>query len=329
VALRTARDIEEIVKKVRLELVEDEEFSGAQAICWRLEELGVRPCPSVRTINRILARSDLIRRRTGPYVPSGKKYPKLPAANAGSLHQSDFVGPYYLGRGLRFYSLNSVDLATGRCATEPMRTRDAQATVTAFWRTWTRLGIPEFQQVDNDMVFYGSARHPRGLGPLVRLCLMHDVEPWFIPLAEPWRNGVVEKFNDIWRQKFVGHVQLSSEEDLQAESLAFESRHNSRYRYSKLNGKTPIEALKASRVKLRFPPGSETPRHPLPRPDKGQYHLVRFVRSEGQFDVFGEKFRAPPECVYEYVCLTIDVANERLKVLLNWKQVDEHPYDLK
>ena len=42
--------------------------------------------------------------------------------------------------------------------------------------------------------------HPAGLGPLIRLCLAMGVEPWFIPPAEPWRNGIVEKFNDRWQQ---------------------------------------------------------------------------------------------------------------------------------
>jgi hypothetical protein len=35
---------------------------------------------------------------------------------------------------------------------------------------WSRL-VPEHQQIDNEMVFYGSRAHPRGMGPLIRLCL--------------------------------------------------------------------------------------------------------------------------------------------------------------
>jgi putative transposase len=88
--------------------------------------------------------------------------------------------------GLRFYSLNSVDLATGRCAIEPV-TEGKEGSMAAFWATWHRLGIPRYQQVDNEMTFYGSPTHPRGMGKLIRLCLHYGVEPIFIPLKEPWR----------------------------------------------------------------------------------------------------------------------------------------------
>ena len=68
------------------------------------------------------------------------------------------------------------------------------------------MGIPENLQVDNEMAFFGSPAHPRGMGPLIRLCLLSGVHLWFIPPAEPWRNGVIEKFNDHYRQKFLAKV---------------------------------------------------------------------------------------------------------------------------
>jgi putative transposase len=323
---RTAREIEDTVKRIRAKLDGDQEFCGARAIRWEMESRGLQPLPSIRTIGRILARHDLIRRRNGRYEPKGKKYPRMTAAAPGDVHQTDFVGPRYLRGGVRFYGLNSVDLATGRCATEPMHSRDAQACLDGFWNSWIRCGMPRHQQVDNEMVFYGSPRYPRAMGPLIRLCLLHEIEVWFIPLGEPWRNGVVEKFNHHWDQKFLRRVELGSRSELMPECLRFETRHNTRYRYGKLNGKTPMEALSVSGARLRFPPEPGAPRHPLPKPESGRYHLMRFVRSDGVLDVFGEKFRAPPECTYEYVQLTIDVAAQRLQVFLDRQLVDEHLY---
>lgn len=323
--MQTAPQVEQLVRLTRRRLEEAGEFSGAQAIRWEMADQEVGAVPSTRTINRILARNGLKRRRDGPYESKGKRYPKLVAARPGDVHQTDFVGPCYLHGGIRFYGLNSVDLATGRCATQPIPTRSAQVTLDALWSSWERLGMPRHQQVDNEMVFYGSPRHPRSMGPLLRLCLLNGIEVWFIPLAEPWRNGVVEKFNDFWQQKFLRRVELSSRLELHEQCLAFEARHNSRYRYSKLGGRTPTSALKRSGHTLRFP-GSESPRHPLPRPQSGRYHLVRFVRSDGVIDVFGEKFRAPPECLYEYVRLTVDVAQQRLRIYCADELVDEHPY---
>ena len=72
---RTSSEIEEIVKMVRLNLYNQDLFCGAQAILWELEDFGVKPLPSVRTINRILARNELTHRRTGRYEAKGTVYP--------------------------------------------------------------------------------------------------------------------------------------------------------------------------------------------------------------------------------------------------------------
>jgi putative transposase len=326
---RTEREVEELVKVVRLSLYNGDRFCGAQAIQWEMEELGVRPLPSLRTIGRILVRAELTHRRTGRYKPKSKTYPSLRAARPGDVHQMDFVGPLYLRGGLRFYALNSVDVATGRGAGETVLMRAAQPTVNGIWASWLRLGMPRHQQVDNEMTFYGSPRYPRSMGPLIRLGLLHGIEVWFIPMREPWRNGVIEKFNDIWQDKFLRRVDLHSEIELRAGNLTFEERHNARYRYSKLGGKTPAQALEASGIELRFPSELRAPQCPLARPDSGRYHLVRFVRSDGKLNVFGESFPAPPETIYEYVRLTIDVERQRLGVFLDGKQIDDHGYSLR
>ena len=94
---------------VRLNLYNRELFCGAQAILWELEDMGISPLPSLRTINRILARNELTHRRTGRYVPKGTKYPVLPSSSPNETHQADLVGPCYLKGPIRFYSFNVVD----------------------------------------------------------------------------------------------------------------------------------------------------------------------------------------------------------------------------
>jgi hypothetical protein len=292
-----------------------------------LEALQVAPLPSLRTISRIISREGLTHRRTGRYEPKGKRYPTLKGQAANEVHQSDYVGPCYLSGPVRFYSMNSVDLATGRCAVTPVFDKAAQSAIDAIWANWWRLGIPKHQQVDNELVFYGSHRHPRGMGCLIRLCLAQSVELWFIPMAELWRNGVVEKFNDHYRGGFLRRVFMQGAEDLHRESLVFEAKHNTRYRYTKLQGRTPQMALGQARIRL--PESPLAPKHPLPKPESGRYHLVRFIRGDGVLDVFGEKFRVPPETVYEYVIATIDVARQKLSIMMNEIVVDEHDYWLK
>jgi transposase InsO family protein len=322
-------EVEEAVRMARLELYNEGLLCGAQNIRWHLDELAFTPVPSVRTINRILTRQGLTHRRTGRYVPKGKRYPALPAPTANALHQVDYIGPCYLKGPVRFWSLNTVDVATGRCATEPVARCTGQATVEALWATWHRLGCPAALQADNTPAFFGSPTHPRGMGPLIRLCLAQGIEPWFIPLGEPWRNGVVEKFNDHYGSKFLARVTVPSFAALGPASRTFEAKHNSRYRYTQLGGQTPSEALRREARPLRYPPRERPPQAPLPKPETGRYHLVRFIRSDLRLDVFGEALRLPPEVEYEYVVATVEVEQQRLCVRVGDDPVAEFPSALR
>lgn len=193
-ANRTKAEIEEIVQLARNTLYNREVFYGAQAILWQLEDWNVQPLPSLRTINRILRRHDLTHKRTGRYRPKGVDYPAPAAVFPNDVHQADFIGPRFLNAGqnkCRFYVLNCVDIVTKRCAVQAI-TNGKSHTDKAIWSIWRRLGVPKYLQVDNEMTFCGSPNAPRSLGPLIRLCLPMGVEPVFIPMREPWRNGVVE-----------------------------------------------------------------------------------------------------------------------------------------
>lgn len=326
---RTPTEIEEIVKMIRLNLYNNDLFCGAQAILWSMEDLSVMPLPSERTINRILVRNDLTYKRTGPYEPKGTPYPVLPVGRPNQTHQADLVGPRYLKGPIRFYSQHAVDLATGRCGVEPIPGKNSQNIINGLWSIWGRMGIPENLQIDNEASFYGSRKHPRGMGALIRLCLHNGVEPWFIPMSEPWRNGAVEWFNNHHKQKFLRKITITSWDELVEASLAFENKHNGRHRYSKLGGKTPLKALAASKATLVFPMKEEPPVHPLPKPETGRYHLVRMIRSKLRLDIFGETFPVAPELQYEYLVATIDVKEQRLKLVHNKVQVDEFDYKLR
>jgi len=329
VAHYTPAETVEIIKMVRLNLYNQDLFSGAQAIHWEMEELGVYPLPSIRTINRILSRHSLTHRRTGKYEAKGTAYPALPSVKVNQTHQADFVGPCYLKGPVRFYSLNVIDTATVRCGLSPAPSKVSQFMIDGFWAIWKRMGMPNNLQVDNAMSFFGSRRHPRGMGPLIRLCLHHGIEPWFIPMAEPWRNGMIENFNDRYQNMFLKKNIMNTEEELHAGSLTFEQRHNNKYRYSKLKGKTPLKALADSKAELRFPKEPEAPKHPLKKPETGRYHVVRLIRSDLKLNIFGEVFPVPPELQYEYVIATINVKEQKLKLFLDQVQVEEIKYKLR
>jgi len=188
------------------------------------------------------------------------------------------------------------------------------------------MGIPSRIQVDNAMTFFGSPAHPRGMGQFIRLCLHNGIEPWFIPMAEPWRNGMIEKFNDHYQQKFLSKFMMTTVEELHSGTCAFEQRHNSTFRYSKLGGKTPLKALATSANNLRLPVQEQLPQMPLKKPETGKYHVVRFIRSDRKLNVFGEMFQLPPELEQEYVVATIDVKEQKLKLYLDKTQVEQFDY---
>lgn len=64
---------------------------GAQHICWELQE-ATEKLPSLATINRIIQRNGLTRKRPR-YQAKGVKYPIFPVVTASNvLHQMDNVG---------------------------------------------------------------------------------------------------------------------------------------------------------------------------------------------------------------------------------------------
>jgi putative transposase len=119
---------------------------------------------------------------------------------------------------------------------------------------------------------------------------------------------------------------MRTEEDLRQQSLIFEQKHNTRYRYSKLRGRTPQAALDQSRHTIRFPESAQAPMCPLPKPTTGRYHLVRFIRSNLVLDIFGERFKMPSEAAYEYIVATIDVGKQRLSVVIDGTTISEYEY---
>ncbi len=295
--------------------------------------------PSLSTIKRVIARHEgepgLVPsgRTSDPearYRPRGKAYPAPPSGRANLLQQGDFVGPCYITGGARFYSLHVIDAATRRAALEPLESRQDEVVLGAVWRIWRRLGIPRRFQLDNEMCFYGSPAHPRGTGQLIRLCLREHVEPVFIPVAEPWRNSLVEKFNEQFEDTFLGAVELRNFRHLKEAAMSFEHKHNRLFRYAALDGRTPNDAFAREHgrhARLRLPETPTVTGLPLPHARKGTYRLIRFIRSDRMLDIFGEKFLVPKQAVYEYVTAVIDVKEQVLSVLLDKKVLATIAYE--
>lgn len=130
---------------------------------------------------------------------------------------------------------NVVDVGRRKVAGEICASKSAAATCQALTAIWERLGVPERLQLDNQQALAGTGRRP---GRLVRLCLAQGVIPTFIRFAEPWRNGVVEHYNDTFDKKFFRTEHFAGIDQLSARYAEFETFHNATHRYSALKGAT-------------------------------------------------------------------------------------------
>ncbi len=211
----------------------------------------------------------------------------------------DLVGPRYIKNDGSFYSLNVIDLFSREVYIEAQRTKADDHVCQSLLRCWKTMGLPDYLQLDNALNFRGSNRHPRSMGQVIRLCLNYGVHPVFIPIGEPWRNGVVERFNETYDKRFFRRQWFSSYALLKKQSKNFQRFHNKNHRYSCLKGKTPHEARTADRFTPVTAASNMMP--DLSFIPDGCISVIRFIRSNRHLDIFGERFEVSKDLVYCYV----------------------------
>ena len=275
------------------------------------------------TINRIIKRNNLTRKRP-KYLSKNKDYPSLEITKSNFLHQIDVVGPRYLKSDGRFYSINIIDTFDRRAVINPKRRQTRIEVTQSLIRAWQMLGIPTYLQMDNTLANLGAHRHPHSFSVVIRLCLHLGIQPLFIPMSEPWRNGIIERFNNVFDKSFFRAQFFKSFRYLCQQALNFESFHIHNHRYSTMKGQAPIQCV--SKGLKRLSQDFSLPKK-LTIAD-GFIHFIRFVRSNRVLDLNGEKFPMPMNVVYEYVWATIDTEQEKLFVYHDKKLIKEFDYSL-
>ncbi len=322
---KTPAELERLVCEIRQRLVQTRDAQrGAFAIQWQLQQLGVHPVPEVWTINRILKRYNMAGQRA--YQPRGTPYPALAAQRPNQVHQLDLVGPRYLTGGERFYGGHLMDAHSNAVALAATPSKQAVDVVAAVVAGWQKLGLPRFLQMDNELSFRGSNRHPRSFGLLIRLCLYLGVEVVFIPEREPWRNGIVERFNDVYDKLFFRPQQFRDVAHVREELSHFETFHNTQHRYAKLGQRPPWEVHTAVRHRLlsrRF----TLHRQGLPWRE-GRVSFIRLTNDQGHVRFFSEAFLVDAILVHEYVKGTIATRTGMLTFFHQGRRVKRYPYTI-
>jgi len=149
--------------------------------------------------------------------------------------------------------------------------------------------------------------------------------PRYIPIKEPWRNGVVESFNDSYDKNFYRRQWFPSYSALKRQSKNFQRFHNKHHRYSCLKGKTPLEFINGiDGVPQTLPSATKLPR--LEDIPDGRIVLIRFIRSDRQMDIFTERFEVPRNLVYSYVKAEIDTSLHTLELYLGDEFITSFDY---
>lgn len=301
--------------------------TGAISIQYEFERRGLKPVPAVWTINRVIRKHGLNKKKRLEKTP--QEYPELFV----HTHQMDLVGPRYIKGDGRFYSVNFIDTTTRSCFVKAVRTKSSDQIVQAIASFWKIHGIPDALQMDNELAFRGSNRYPRSFGSVIRFALSQGVAPVFIPPGEPWRNGIIEKFNGTYQQKFLRAYTFENFEKLCLQEKYFIEFHNENHRYSSQKHKTPNE-MKALMLPALYYNGSQH----LPslkqrmkieiRLTEGCIYFIRYIRSDLKLHLPNESFIVNDDLKYSYVVAEINIVNQCLNIRQNEELVQTFPFTI-
>lgn len=318
--IRRKRDkkTEEMVLEARKELVTTPfRQYGPQAIFYHLT-MKDKPSPPVWEIARILKNNNAtISRKKRGYVTKGKDYPY----DYDLAQQMDFVGPRYLESKIKFYCLNIISLETHYAQVSIYQNQGSENVCKSLIKYWKVVGFPDFLQMDNDLSFWGSLVHPGAVGRVIRLCLIHGVIPVFIPVREPWRNGMIEHFNNTMQNAVLKSFRFDSLEKIQEKSDQFCLVHNRNHRYRSQGNLTPMEYIRQNgypHSPLREDYQLSDGRLPLP---EGEIHVVRFVRSDLKYILFKKTYVLPERCMHEYVLGKIITGDNLLNIYIGQEYI--------
>jgi putative transposase len=308
-----------LVGQARLRLVKRKVgLVGPQAIQQELRTANLlRRVPSLSTIRRILHDHGLIKKLR----PSPEAYFPQPQPSAHYvLHALDWTARYLTG-GPKVFAFHTIDLHTHALA-QTISTDKTGLTVRHHaLRAWQTLGLPDGLQMDNDSAFAGGGQAPRRFSDFVRLCLWVGIEPLFLPVGEPKRNGMVERLNGLWSRAFWNRRHFRSVAQVKRASPAFEAWYEHHYYPPALKGLSPGQARRPGhQVRL-----TEKDIRALPSElpiTAGRIHFLRRVAEDGTIRLLNEPWKVDQRLAGQYVWATLVTHTRRLEIF-HWRCADK------
>jgi len=298
---------------------------GASSILAELQNLHIRPLPSVRTVERVLERNGetVPKVRLSPYL-SRSTYPKPEANHSNQLHQVDAVGPIYLkGNRQRYYIFTCRDVYDGAVCLKLYRSRKMEVILDFLGECWKSLGLPEQVQFDNAREIVGWGPAARYLSRVLRLCLRFGIEVLLVPPARPQWNGVIEHFNG-WFQVRLFQRHYSRVSALQRELQRLQDTVKTQHVQPRTGGLTPAQHRR--RVKIRkLPPAFVVPTEPLDIA-AGYITFFRQVTAHGNIHLLSQTFYVGKRVKGEYVKVRLDTKRAHLTVYRQARIFKRWPY---
>ncbi len=120
------------------------------------------------------------------------------AAAKAELDSINIVEGLVIKDGPQVEVLNVVSLHGGLVGSWPVEAPVTSArTLAALVEHWREVGLPDYAQFDNDMIFQGTHRYADALGRVIRLCLSLAVVPVFVPPREMGFQATISKWNFV------------------------------------------------------------------------------------------------------------------------------------
>jgi transposase InsO family protein len=244
---------------------------GARKIGKRLEVLGFHP-PAERTINRILSRHDLIRRRVKAKLPPQHFERSTPNELWQMDHKASIWGRWR-SRSVPFLVVD--DCSRFLLTLVSLPSKGLSPTWDCLWEVFGEFGLPEQILSDNDIVFAGRIGPSQLESRLLRL----GIEVLHGRPRHPQTQGKVERLNGTLSAELLRDGDFESARDLQAGFDHFRSEYN----YIR-----PHEALDLAVPGSRYIPSPRRRPERLPMMEYCSGALVRKVDSKGRIRWGGE-----------------------------------------
>lgn len=272
--------------------------------------------PSPASIGRLIQREGLAYKPIGP--GDTRRYPIHTPATPGAV-SIDTWGPWNV-RAERLYLATVIDRHTRLAAAVPASnvefTPDGKAKPGVTAQIWARavavarhflVGELTHVVTDNGV---GMIPSLTGLPLAPRLVLHYGAHLIYIPPAQPWRNGVLERFHwsmerEYWREE--RPTSLAAATDGLTDFLNYYNLDRPHY---SLKYRAPAEACGfGPELPAAYWTQVDPPRRLEPQP--GTVSAVRLVYNDGTIDTWGQTLQVSPLLAGQYVIVQFQVTGQR------------------